>query len=182
MMIGRRGLTLAAGALMGVLPGCGGGGGNGPTGPTPAPPTQAQITVTTTGPVRTSSPRAGFTYRITVPVTITESAGLGANINYVQLRQIYLGTEIERSEISSADLIAATGSNRLDANATRSISLVFDVNDDRATSGFVTFNFTDDRGNTLTVDVPIGYLWVPATLAVTRFDSGSGATPPPGQA
>jgi hypothetical protein len=157
MMIGRRGLTLAAGALMVVLPGCGGGGST-PTSPaTPAPATQARITVTATAPSVTLSPRPAFTYRITVPATITESAGLGANINYVRLREIYLGVEIERSEISSADLIVATGSNRLNASATRAISLIFDVNDDRATSGILTFNFTDDRGNTLAVDFTITY-------------------------
>jgi hypothetical protein len=159
MMIGRRrGLTLAAGALMVVLPGCGGGGGSTPTTPaTPAPPAQARITVTASAPVVTFSPRAAFTYRITVPATITESAGLGANINYVRLREIYLGVEIERSEISSADLIVATGTNRLGANATRTINLIFDVNDDRATSGILTFNFTDDRGNNLSVDFTITY-------------------------
>jgi hypothetical protein len=99
----------------------------------------------------------GFTYRVTVPATITESAGLGANINYVRLRQIYLGLEVERSEISSADLIASTGSNRLNASSTRSINLNYDVNDPRPTSGILTFNFTDDRGNAQAVDFTIVY-------------------------
>jgi hypothetical protein len=85
------------------------------------------------------------------------SAGLGANINFVRLRQIFAGVEIERSEISSADLIAATGTNRLNANQTRTINLIYDVNDGRATSGILTFNLTDERGNTLAVDFTITY-------------------------
>jgi hypothetical protein len=158
MMIGRRWLSLAAGAMLGFLPGCGGGGGTTPTTlPTPAPPSQSKITVTAANPVVTLSPRAGFSYRITVSTTITESAGLGANINFIRLRQIYQGVEIERSEISSADLIVASGSNRINASATRNLSLIYDVNDGRATSGILTFNFTDERGNTLSTDFTITY-------------------------
>ena len=62
-----------------------------------------------------------------------------------------------RSEISSADLISATGSNRLNASASRAVNLLFDVNDGRATSGVLTFNFTDDRGNVLSVDFTVTY-------------------------
>lgn len=158
MMIRQRVLAMAAAVLTVVLPACGGGGGSNPTTPsTPPPATQARITVTASSPVVTYSPRQGFTYRITVPATITESAGLGANINYVRLRQIFAGSEIERSEISSADLIVATGSNRLNANQSRTINLIYDVNDGRASSGILTFNFTDDRGNSLNADFTISY-------------------------
>lgn len=153
----RKGLALAGSAAVAILTGCGGGDGGGTTIPTQTGPTQARITVTASRPVVSFSPRAGFTYRVTVPTTITESAGLGANINYVRLRQIYLGLEVERSEISSADLIASTGSNRLSANAARNITLVYDVNDPRPTSGILTFNFTDDRGNTQAVDFTLVY-------------------------
>jgi hypothetical protein len=156
-MSGRKSLALAASALVAILTGCGGGGSGGTTTPTQTGPTQARITVTATSPLVTFSPRVGFTYRVTVPATITESAGLGANINYVRLRQIYLGLEVERSEISSADLIASTGSNRLNASSTRSINLNYDVNDPRPTSGILTFNFTDDRGNAQAVDFTIVY-------------------------
>lgn len=156
-MTRREGLALAASALVVILTGCGGGGGGGTTTPTPIGPTQARITVTATSPVVSFSPRVGFTYRVVVPATITESAGLGANINYVRLRQIYLGLEVERSEISSADLIASTGSNRLNASASRNINLIYDVNDPRPSSGILTFNFTDDRSNTQAVDFTIVY-------------------------
>lgn len=65
--------------------------------------------------------------------------------------------EIERSEISSADLIASPGSNRLNASSTPNINLISDVNDGRARSRILTFNFTDERGNTQAVDFTITY-------------------------
>jgi hypothetical protein len=155
-MTRRTALALAAGAVMMVMPACSGGNGS-PTNPTPTGPTQARITVTASAPLLAFSPRVGFAFRITVPATITEAAGLGANINFVRLQQIFRGVEIERSEISSADLIVATGSNRVNASATRTINLIYDVNDGRATSGILTFGFTDDRGNPQSVDFTVTY-------------------------
>jgi hypothetical protein len=104
-----------------ALPACGGGGGTtAPSTPsTPAPPSQARITVSASAPVITTSPRNGFAFRVAVASTITEAAGLGGNINFVRLRFIAGGVEIERSEISSADLILQTGTNRLAAKSSR---------------------------------------------------------------
>ena len=146
-------LALAAAAMMAATA-C---SSNSPTAPAPTGPSQARITVTATAPQLAFSPRVGFAYRVTVPATITEAAGLGANINFVRLQQVFRGAEVERSEVSSADLIAATGSNRLNASATRNITLIFDVNDGRATSGVLTFGFTDDRGNAQSVDFTVTY-------------------------
>src|SRR5262245_60870676 len=152
-MTRRTPLALAAGAVMMVLPAC----SSSPAAPTPTGPSQARITVTASAPLLAFSPRAGFAFRITVPATISEAAGLGASINFVRLQQIFRGVEIERSEISSSDLIVSTGSNRLDANATRNINLIYDVNDGRATSGILTFGFTDDRSNPQSVDFTVSY-------------------------
>ena len=146
-------LALAAAAMMAATA-C---SSNSPTAPAPTGPSQARITVTASPPQLAFSPRVGFAYRVTVPATITEAAGLGANINFVRLQQVFRGAEIERSEVSSADLIVATGSNRLNASATRNITLIFDVNDGRATSGVLTFGFTDDRGNAQSVDFTVTY-------------------------
>jgi hypothetical protein len=134
-----------------VLPSCGGGGGTStPTAPaTPAGPTQARITVTAAAPVISNSPRNGFAFRIAITSTITEAAGLGGNINFVRMRFIANGVEIERSEISSADLILQTGTNRLAASSSRTLPLVFDTNAAQATSAQLLYNFTDDRGNNL---------------------------------
>ena len=133
-----------------ALPGCGGGGGSSPSAPsTPPPVTQAKITVTAAAPQVSASPRNGFAYRITISSTIAESAGLGGNINFVRMRFIAGGVEIEREEISSADLILQTGTNRLNASSSRTLNLIFDTNAAAATSAQLIFNFTDDRGNNL---------------------------------
>jgi hypothetical protein len=132
------------------LAACGGGGSSSPSTPsTPAGPTQARITVTAAAPVISASPRNGFAYRITISSTIAEAAGLGGNINFVRMRFIAGGVEIEREEISSADLILQTGTNRLNASASRTLNLVFDTNAAQATSAQLLYNFTDDRGNNL---------------------------------
>ena len=134
-----------------ALPSCGGGGGTStPTTPAaPTGPTQARVTVTAASPVVSNSPRNGFAFRIAVSSTIAESAGLGGNINFVRMRFIANGVEIERSEVSSADLILQTGTNRLNASSTRTLNLIFDTNAARATSAQILYNFTDDRGNNL---------------------------------
>jgi hypothetical protein len=132
---------------VGTLAACGGGGDAGPT-PVASPTvSQARITVTATAPTITLSPLPDFTFRLTIPVTIAESAGLGANINFIRLSLIRGGVELERQEISSALLISQSGSNRLAASATRTFQLLYDVNAGTATSGILTCNFTDDRGN-----------------------------------
>jgi hypothetical protein len=152
-MTRRTALALAAGTVMMVLPAC----SNSPAAPTPTGPSQARIMVTASAPLLAFSPRVGFAYRVTVPATITEAAGLGANINFVRLQQMFRGAEIERSELSAADLVVATGSNRLNANGTRNINLIYDVNDGRATSAMLTFRFTDDGGNPQSVDFTVTY-------------------------
>ena len=147
-------------ALAVVLPACGGGSnsGGGGTGPsTPAGPSQASITVGASTPTVSLSPRAGYTYRITVPVTLTETAGLGANINFLRLSLTLAGAEIERSEISSADLIASTGTNRLAASSTRTFNAIFDANAGEATGGLLIVNATDDRGNSLQATFAIAF-------------------------
>jgi hypothetical protein len=103
------------------------------------------------------SPRPGFQLRLTVPTALTESAGLGANINFVRMQFIVGSVVIEVQEISSADLIVATGSNRLNASSTRNITLNFDNNARPATSAVILYDFTDDRGNNLQADFVITF-------------------------
>jgi hypothetical protein len=137
-------------------------GACGSTNDTPTPggptgPTQANVVVTASSPQITLSPRSGFTYRITIPVTIRETAGLGANIDSMRLQLMASGRSVETQEIGSGDVIAVTGSNRLQAGATRTFTLYFDVNAGQATSGLLTLSFTDDRGNRLTADFTIAF-------------------------
>jgi hypothetical protein len=140
-----------AGLLAIPIAACGGSssGGGTTTPSTPAGPTQARITVTCSPYTLTLSPLVGFNYRISVPCTITESAGLGANMNFIRLRLTIGGAEVERQEIGANAIIAQTGSNRLGANATRTNTYIFDFNNGNATGAILDFNFTDDRGNNL---------------------------------
>lgn len=135
---------------------CGGGGGtSGPTSATTGP-SQATITVAqaATGQV-CISPLPNVIYRLRVPVRITESAGLGASVNFARLRLIRGGVEIERREITANDIIASQGTNRLAPNGTLTPTLSIDFNSDPFSldPSPLSFGFTDDRGNNLTAEI-----------------------------
>jgi hypothetical protein len=145
-------------ALAVTLPACGGGSDSPTPIPTPAGPSQANITVTCQGTNQastlvTTSPRAGFQFRIIWPCSVTESAGLGANINFVRMTLTRPTTVLEVVEVSGNDIVASTGSNRINASSTRNANIQFDFNAGDATAGRLTFSFTDDRGNALTANI-----------------------------
>jgi hypothetical protein len=151
-------LRIALAGLLAVpIAACGGGGGGGGTpAPNPVPQvTQARITVTCSPYTLALSPLAAFNFRITIPCTVSESAGLGANMNFVRLRLTVGGVEIERQEIGANTIISQTGSNRLNASQSRTNNYIFDFNSAAATGGILEFNFTDDRGNNLTATFTI---------------------------
>ena len=150
-----RAAALGLAALALIAGACGDKGNDGPA--APAGPTAAKISVSASTPTVGLSPRAGFTYRINVPVTIQESAGVGANIDRLRLALIGGGRTLETQDIGSADVIAVTGSNRLAAGGTRSFTLTFDVNAGQATSGLLTLFFTDDLRNQLSADFTIAF-------------------------
>jgi hypothetical protein len=128
------------------------------TSPSPAPTaSQARITVSAAAPITSLSPLAAFNFRTTFNTTVAEAAGVGANINFIRLALTRGGVELERQEISSSALVSQTGTNRLNASATRNLPLVFDFNNGSVTGGVLTFNFTDDRGNVLAVDFPFTF-------------------------
>lgn len=141
-----------------LLSACGGSSSGTSSSPstsaTPAGPTQARIVVTAGAPTFSRSPTAGFSNRDTIAVTVSESAGLGANINFFRYTQSIAGRVVEVSEIGSTAIIAQTGSNRLNASQSRSFSLFFDNNQSATTVYLLTVNFTDDRGNNLQVTFP----------------------------
>jgi hypothetical protein len=143
------------------LGGCGGGGG-GPTTPpvtNPPGPTAASITVNQSSQGQLCfSPAAGFSYRLRLPLTIRESAGLGANINFARLTLFRLGVEVERREIGSAAIIAGVGTNRLNPSQTQNVIIGFDFNNDTFDSSRLELNFTDDRGNVHNLSVTISDL------------------------
>jgi hypothetical protein len=146
---------VVATALCFTLVGCGGGGGSSPATPsTPAPPSAAQFTVTQTGRGLIGlSPASCCSFRIKVPLTVTESAGLGANANYARLSFIRSGVEIERQEIGSTAIIAQLGTNHFAGRSTLSVNLLFDFNSPfNFDTLSLTINFTDDRGNVQTFE------------------------------
>lgn len=149
---GRTGF-LGARLLLGMalaLPGCGGDSGTTPTpAPTPTPgPSQANITVTINNPTYFSGGVPGYGYSLEFALNVRESAGLGANINFVRL-EIYnaSGSLLERSE-NGANTVP--GGNRLNPNASRDFNVTMGFNSDPLSGRYVLIGLgtTDDRGNT----------------------------------
>jgi hypothetical protein len=117
------------------------------TTPTSSGPSSASITVTIMDAafVGTNQGNAvGFELRL------QESAGLGANINYIRV-DVYRATGQfeERQEIGSGEINRQTGSNRLNASTTRTIVPVITFNATIKTGRILrlTVGLTDDRGN-----------------------------------
>jgi hypothetical protein len=90
-------------------------------------------------------------------VTLRESAGVGAKINFVRLEIFRATGEFEeRAQIGASDITAGIGDNRLAANSTETMILRFFF---RATvktgrQMLLTVNVTDDRGNRLEATFP----------------------------
>jgi len=76
---------------------------------------------------------------------LTESAGVGASLNYVRGEVYRSNVLVERYEMGAAELMA-DGGNRIEAHGSRSLEVMLRRNGPcdlvRAT-----FQFTDDRGN-----------------------------------
>jgi hypothetical protein len=129
-----------------TLPSCGSDDGTA----TPTGPSQATLTVTQSSHGQVCfSPAAGFTSRARIPVRITESAGVGASINFIRLTLLRGGVEVERREITAGAITSGLGTNRVAANGTVTATLSFDFNITDFNSFRLDFNFTDDRGNVL---------------------------------
>ncbi len=138
------------------LAGCGSDSPTPPTPPTTQGVSAASITVTQTSQGQLCfSPAAGFSYRLRLPITIRESAGLGANINFARLTLFRGGLEVERREIGSAAIIAGVGTNRLNPSQTQNVIITFDFNNDTFDSSRLEINFSDDRGNVHNISVVI---------------------------
>ena len=144
-------------AFAATLAGCGSDNPVTPPPPTTPPgPTAASISVTQGSQAQICrSPTPGFNYRLRMPLRIVESAGLGANINFARLTLFLRGVEVERREIGSAQIIAGVGTNRLNPNSTQNVVTTFDFNNDTFDTERFELGFTDDRGNSSTIVVPI---------------------------
>jgi hypothetical protein len=112
-----------------------------------ATPPKAQITVTlgldtVTGP--SLDPRYAAYVRFTS--NLTESAGLGATLNYVRGEFYESGHLAERYDVDAGELVADSGSNRIEAFASRSLVVTLRHNTP-CDMIRITFQFTDDMGN-----------------------------------
>lgn len=110
-------------------------------------PSRAQITVTAANPVLSYGSVRNF--RVSFSLTTKETAGLGANMNYIRIEPRVFGSVVERQEIGSSDIVQQTGSNRVEANGTRNDTVFMEFNNPNANDILLTVGFTDDRGNKL---------------------------------
>ena len=140
-----------------LLPGCGSGGSV----TTPTPPPAAVIAIRIVGVSTSPSPAASSRFRTTASIELRETAGFGANINFVQLRFFQEAGDAEALEVSSlgADaIIAQTGSNRIEGRSSRELTLSFDHDSDPAASaGELVFDFTDDAANDSQRVLPVAF-------------------------
>jgi hypothetical protein len=129
--------------------GCGGGGGAAPTPPSTMPPgpSRANISLTVTSYTATSGGVPGFAYSLRFAMRVRESAGVGANLNFIRLGMYSpTGSVLELTETGSDGF---PGGNRLDANGTRDFDLTMGFDSDPLGGRFahVGVGTTDDIGN-----------------------------------
>lgn len=142
--------------------GCGDGGG---------PTTPTSTTTTTAGPTAAvilldvldfgllSVQGGGAVFG--VELRMRETAGLGANINYIRLDYLKATGELEeRAEIGANDIISELGTNRIGPNATwqEVVGFFFRASIKKGRMLIVIVNLTDDRGNT--VDLTESFIFV----------------------
>lgn len=149
----RTALAVTAGSLL--LLRCGGGGSV----TTPVPPPVAVLAVELTGVETTPSPVAGLSFRTTVTIRIRETAGFGANINFVLLRFFDDDADVvEVASLGADPILAQTGSNRVEGRSTRELTLSFDHDTDtRVATGEIVVDFTDDAGNDSQKALPVTF-------------------------
>ena len=91
------------------------------------------------------SPVQGFKYRLTVPLTVTETAGTGLAVNFINADFFRNGQRVERQSIGANDIISVAGTNRIEANSMFSGAITFDFNAENVLVQ-ITVNYTDDSG------------------------------------
>lgn len=149
--------SLVALSILSLLAaGC--GDGDGPTGGT----NTSTTTTTTAGPSAAvilldvidfgllASQGSGALFGL--ELRMRETAGLGANINYIRLDVLRATGELEeRSEIGANEIVSELGTNRVGPNATwqNVVVFFFRATIKRGRQLIVTVNLTDDRGNTV---------------------------------
>ena len=141
--------------LLALTAGCGGDSNGSTTTPTPTTTStpqasQASVTVQVLGFGALGSDQGNL---FAIRLRLTESAGVGVNINFIRLEVFRATGEFEeRQEIGAGQITSQTGSNRLAANSTRDLDPVLFTFNATIKSGRtirVTVGLTDDLGNNL---------------------------------
>ena len=147
-----RARPLSAGLALLVLAAC--GGSSTPNTPTTTPtPTvsAASIAVSISAVSAGAGSISGFAYETSFTLRLAESAGLGANINFIRM-EVYSpgGTLLERVEVGANNF---GGNNRLNAMQTRDLAVRIGFNAQPETGRYVLISvgLTDDRGNNSTL-------------------------------
>lgn len=129
------------------------GGNNGPdtvttTTSSIAGPSSAKISAEVVDFGLLSSSGSGALFGL--QIRLTESAGVGAHINFFRL-DVYRATgEVEESsEVGASDIVAGIGNNRLEPNSTweNVVIFFFRATIKKGRQLVVTVNLTDDKGN-----------------------------------
>lgn len=123
------------------------------TSPSEPEPERAVVTVTQSGAAQICfSPSGTHNYRLRVPLLITETAGVGAQVRYVRLALFdSAGAEIERQQVSGPPLATAFGgSDRVAPQATLRGTVGLDFNSAAYTAQRLELGFVDDKGHALT--------------------------------
>ena len=140
-------------AVMALAAACGSGGSPaGPSSPSlvvdmSAVPQKAEIDVTLgLDAIYGPSAEPGYTSYVRFTSAMSESAGLGAHLDYVRGDFFQNDVLVERYDLGAARIIEETGSNRLEAGGSRSfvVMLRFSAPADLIRA---TFHFTDDQGH-----------------------------------
>jgi hypothetical protein len=151
--------TTLAGVCAILVVGCGGGGStSAPSAPvaTPAPPaTRAEVTLTVSPPtlVATATGDRTYPWRVEWTLVLHETAGLGGNVNYVNVGFVNsFGFETPSALNYGADtIIRRAGTNHLTPLGELRIPLSMIYSADGFGKRTITLknavSFTDDRGN-----------------------------------
>ena len=147
---GRAARMSTALALAAMLGGCGESNVVNPTpSPTPTPtPARAVVGIALDKIGIDVGKLPGFQFALVFNMKVTESGGLGANIDYIRL-DVFLadGTALERTQLGSGQI---PGGNRLAASAARdftAVSLGFSSEILTGRYVIVSVGTTDDKGN-----------------------------------
>jgi hypothetical protein len=154
MRTGNAVLATASAILFGA---CGGGEGTpaAPSTPAPTPAARAEVAlnITPTSPVAQPTGDSTYPWRVDWTVVLRKTAGLGGNVNYVDVAFVNsFGFETPSALNYGADeIIRRAGRNHLDPRGELQIPLSMRYRADGFGGRTITLknavNFTDDRGN-----------------------------------